>query len=457
MTADRELGIRWEWEPAESVRTPEHRATWARLEIRVGSDFVTLVEDRGSGSSRRSIYCPLYPLAEWVVYNWWFLQSDTRPSSFLAQDGIPWGLGSQPLPLALRERHSIRASGDGFAWPDLLIVPDDHETRLVWGSRRVHRSNWPVRFLTNGDVRVRSQHVRQELELLVTGTLTRLSEQGITGTVLEKEWAAIQQTDQDEAEYCRAAARLGLDPYSDAEPYEQDIIRAAETLSGYLLTDFLDAVSPTYMGKALRWITSMQATVEGREKVRVSRGKGRFPESDVGVVQELRARVPESTFESPRPWDIGYQQARIVRSQVAPDSRVKFAVDRYVTARIRKAPDVNLQALGAGADHASSVVVIGQDRPATSNRFTLSRALWHRIWDDSPLFVVTTAHTNRQQIERAFAAELLAPAEGIAQLLESPPEAASQEELEQIAQRYGVSSMVIEHQLRNRLIASEAA
>ena len=74
MTAEQELKITWEWEPAESVRTPEHRATWARIEIKVGSELVTLVEDRGSGSSRRSIYCPLYPLAEWVAYNWWFLQ-----------------------------------------------------------------------------------------------------------------------------------------------------------------------------------------------------------------------------------------------------------------------------------------------------------------------------------------------------------------------------------------------
>ncbi len=218
MTADRELVIRWEWQDAESVRTPEHRATWARIEIKVGAEFVTLVEDRGSGSSRRSIYCPLYPLAEWIAYNWWFLLADTRPSSFLAQEADPWAAVSRSLPLGLRERHSIRASGDGFSWPDLLIVPDDQETRLVWGSRRAHTSSWPVRFLTNGDVRVRSEHVRQELELLVTGTLTRLSEQGITGTVLEKEWAAIQHTDQEEAEYCLAAARLGLDPYSDAEP-----------------------------------------------------------------------------------------------------------------------------------------------------------------------------------------------------------------------------------------------
>ncbi len=154
MTAEQELKITWEWEPAESVRTPEHRATWARIEVRIGSDLVTLVEDRGSGSSRRSIYCPLYPLAEWVAYNWWFLQAGTRPSNFLAQDGVLAASAWRPLPATLREHHSIRASGDGFAWPDLLIVPDDSETRLVWGDDSVHSSRWPIRFLTRGDHRV---------------------------------------------------------------------------------------------------------------------------------------------------------------------------------------------------------------------------------------------------------------------------------------------------------------
>jgi hypothetical protein len=453
VTAEQELKIRWEWEPADSVRTPEHRATWARIEIRVGSDLVTLVEDRGTGSSRRSIYCPLYPLAEWIAYNWWFLQADTRPSSFLAQDGVLAAPASRPLPATLREHHSIRASGDGFAWPDLLIVPDDGETRLVWGDNSVHSSRWPIRFLTRGDHRVRSEQVQRELELVVTETLTRLAEQDITGTVLEKEWAAIQQTDPDEAEYCRAAARLGLDPYSDAESYEADIIQAAQTLSGQVLTDFLNAVSPDHIGKALAWISSLRPAIEGRQVVP---GSG-IPSAEAGVMHDLRAAarrdgVSVSTF----PWVIGYEQARVIRGQIAPDNKTRLAVDRYVTTITRKAPDVSLQALGAGPSHPHPVVVIGQDRPATSNRFTLSRALWHYIWDDSPLFMVTAAHTYRQRVERAFAAELLAPAEGIAQLLESPPEAASQEELEQIAQHYRVSSMVIEHQLRNHLIASAA-
>jgi len=159
-----------------------------------------------------------------------------------------------------------------------------------------------------------------------------------------------------------------------------------------------------------------------------------MPSSDADIIQELRAAARRhAASTSTFPWVVGYEQARAIREQIAPDSKTRLTVDRYIASTVRKAPDVSLQALGAGASHPHPLVVIGQNRPAASKRFTLSRALWHYLWDDSPLFMVTAAHTYRQRVERAFAAELLAPAEGIAQLLESPPEAASQEELEQIA------------------------
>jgi hypothetical protein len=452
VTADQELKIRWEWDAAAQARAPEHRATWARIEIKAGTDFVTLAEDRESGSSRRSIYCPLYPLAEWIAYNWWFLQAETRPSSFLSQDLGLVTRASQALPRSLRERHSITASGDGFAWPDLVIVPDGSETRLVWGRDSARSSNWPIRFLTYGDCWVESELVMHEFELLITETLTRLSEQGVTGTVLENEWAAIQETGQEEAEYCRAAARLGLDPYSAAEPYEQDIIKAAEILDGEILTDFLNAVNPDDIGRALAWISSGLSTIGRRPAGETALATKDTPE--VSVVQELRAARSGAQSAQGAPWNIGYQQARIVRDHIEPDITARLAVDRFVASRTRLAPDSSLQALGASADNVRPLVIVGQRRTSNSNRFTLSRALWHSIWDDSSSFIVTTAHTHRQQVERSFAAELLAPAAGIAALLESPPEAASQEELDQVAQRFGVSSLVVEHQVRNHLIAA---
>ncbi|WP_371779714.1 ImmA/IrrE family metallo-endopeptidase [Streptosporangium subroseum] len=88
----------------------------------------------------------------------------------------------------------------------------------------------------------------------------------------------------------------------------------------------------------------------------------------------------------------------------------------------------------------------------SSRRFTLSRALWHYLWEPEPIFLVTTAYTDRQKVERAFAAELLAPAEGISELLGNAPERAVPDDLEGIADHFQVSPMVIKHQLENRLL-----
>ncbi len=74
-----DLSLRSEWQDAPGVRAAELRATWARLEIWAGDTCVTRVEDE-SPSERRSIFVPLYPLAEWIAYNWWFLRAHGRPA-----------------------------------------------------------------------------------------------------------------------------------------------------------------------------------------------------------------------------------------------------------------------------------------------------------------------------------------------------------------------------------------
>lgn len=56
---------------------------------------------------------------------------------------------------------------------------------------------------------------------------------------------------------------------------------------------------------------------------------------------------------------------------------------------------------------------------------------------------MTTAYTERQKVERAFAAELLSVS----------PEIAIQDDLDGIAAHFQVSPMVIKHQLDNQLLA----
>jgi hypothetical protein len=439
-----ELAIKWEWEPSESVRAPELAATWARIEIWAGLDCVSLVEDRESGSSRRSIYCPLYPLAEWIAYNWWSLQADARPAR---QFGLRSGsmFASHSAGAAALRRHSIRASGDGFLWPDLVIVPEGKQARLAWRREPASLTGRMVRFLTQGDTLVDRDAAINELGLVVSGVLTRLAEQGVVETPLQKEWQEIQNSDPDEVAYCLAAARLGLDPYSEAVPYEEAIIRASEVFSGRLLEDFLDGVDPGSIDADLYWLEAARKIIS--QSNRTAQG-----EAVRTLRKEITALVGYPASAS-HPWETGWRQARILRNTLGMDVAEPFDLGSFITSVDRKVGDRGLLAVGAAADQSDPVVVTGQRRPADSRRFTLARALWHYFWDSETFFIVTTAYTDLQKVERAFAAELLAPADGIAELLTSRPEAASPEDLDQLAHEFRVSSMVVEHQLQNQLLS----
>ena len=58
---------------AKDVQGPELASTWASLLIRVADSVITRVVDRRAQTVRDHVYVPLYPLAESLVTNWWFL------------------------------------------------------------------------------------------------------------------------------------------------------------------------------------------------------------------------------------------------------------------------------------------------------------------------------------------------------------------------------------------------
>jgi hypothetical protein len=70
--------FQFEWEDSPRVRAPELDATWARLEIYARDEPITKVEAKRAQSVRTGIYVPLYPIAEWIVANWWFLWDEWR-------------------------------------------------------------------------------------------------------------------------------------------------------------------------------------------------------------------------------------------------------------------------------------------------------------------------------------------------------------------------------------------
>ena len=80
-----------EWHDAPGVKDAVLAKTWARLEIHISDyqlplHFLTQCIRSKVNSVHRGVYSSVFPLAEWVVENWWFLQGlRTRFLSDLGQ------------------------------------------------------------------------------------------------------------------------------------------------------------------------------------------------------------------------------------------------------------------------------------------------------------------------------------------------------------------------------------
>lgn len=444
MTADLRFEI--DWEQAPNVRTPELRATWARLEIWIGDECLTQVEDVATGSVRRSVYCSLYPLAEWISYNWWFLRGDSRPA-VVPQHAWSHSRLSGRDAGAYRwlDRHNFRSAGEGFAWPDLTLVPEGNVVRSVWKRDRRAPDSRLVRFLSEGEQYLRTAETELVLANLVNQTATRLAEAGLASSALDQEWESVMNADPGEVEFCLAAARLGLDPYDDAHGVENEVLRAASDLPPSLLDDFLNAVEPAKIGESIDWVNSAWRKVE--KSVQPTEWLALC--ELVGDIDQL-AGNSVSRF----PWETGWAEARLVRNVLCLSPVDRFDPSVYVPVRASTSPDRSLQAVGGRAESQSALLVLGGPVSAQARRFSQGRGLWHLLFDRTPTgrFLLTPACTDRQRTERAFAAELLAPADGILNQLPVDPVGATSEDLDLVAAHFGVSPLLVRHQLENQLL-----
>jgi hypothetical protein len=440
MTAS--FDFRIEWLEAPGVTTPELAATWARYEIWLGDRSVTQVET-ADGTFRRGVYGSLYPLAHWIAANWWLLTSHVRPS---AVDTRYWTWQNAHTYPWLRN-HNFRGAGDGMAWPDLTLVPEGAVTQVAW-SQDYSRHLTPVRFASDGSLMIRTDDLRRELAAIVGHVIERLAETGLPKTPLTEDWAEIAEADAEETAFCETAARLGLDPYSIDDPTADQIINIADQIPAGIMDDFFASADVNALAGAAEW---------ARRAMHVaSRAAARAHET----LQPIRAALATQTVElfdateSERPWTTGYAMARQLRHALAvPD------VDDFDMAPWVGVGDVNAPAHGIGGFAAVSndrcgVVLGGQEPRTTAKRFGQARALGRiLVRPEQQQFILSAARSHDERVARAFAAELLAPAEGIRQALDAIGKA-DDSALEAVAQRFRVSPLLVRHQYDNQIAAS---
>lgn len=419
-----------EWLDGEGVNGADLSATFASLRIDVGGRPVTEIIDRRARTTRESVYVPLYPLAEWLATNWWFLAYEFENPTKSGEAGF-------------FRRHALGVTTDGYAFPNLTVTSLGARTRLAWGS---DPSPWTkVEFLSRGSAVVDRAKFLEVCSDLIDRVVRRLVAFDIHDTFLQEEWAAIQSADAEESSFCEVAAGLGWDPYDLSEEQQRQILRLADTL-GELRGEavaIIDANHP--LQDAARVLSAVRTARSNR--LRLERLK---PFSE-------RVRAHGS------PWELGYELARRTRRALDLDGQPIRTQEALADALGEEEAALNqvfspLVSLGdlqlvdgvvAGGEQGS--YAFGLRRAGEfGRRFVFGRALGEAMTSCTDS-LVTRGVTERQQRNRAFAAEFLAPSSGLRERVSHS--VVGTDEVEDLAEEYGVSPYVIRHQIANHRIA----
>jgi len=432
-----DLAFEVEWEDPGGVSGPELRATWARLAIRVGDERVTEVFDQRARTVRDAIYLPLYPLAEWLVDNWWSLLFEVETPGRSTAASYP-------------RRHSLAAAREGYALPDLTVVPTGEAVQLEWRPQALPQCR--VRFLAQGRAQLPLPQFRRRLTDFVELVLGRLHECGVGESHLASEWQAIAATDAEEAEFCQAAAALGLDPYDLDGATTDLILQASEALPPSLEADFFAAAEPRDLGEACRGLV---ADLERLQALR----------NAASPLPQLKRKLGAWDGSGP-PWEQGYDLARRLRQALGAEREVfPNAASLYRLFGLDEGTEGGILTDGAAPRCYEALVAVNQaDAPGfllckrldASRKFAFCRALLEYLHDGGgPARMVTRANSGAQQRNRAFAAEFLTPAALLRERISGPT--IEDDEIQELADHFGVSPMVVGHQLANHRLAEVIA
>lgn len=424
--SSRTLDIQAHWERAPGVTSADLAATWCALEIRINDRPVTLIEDARGGGLRRWVHTSAYPLAEWIAANWWTLQQHVRPSAMPVSS---WRWSEVRRAPWLR-MHNLRAAGDGMPWPDLTLVPEGEVTRVTWTPSR-GLAGQPVTFLTGDDVYLASSEVRAALAGFVQQVLDRLDEAGLHDTSLHQEWSALGDLDDGERSFAAAAARLGLDPFDVEDDVSKHIQHAATLFEGPLLDEFLDSADPHRLLAAASW---------------VARAKSKVGQID-STLEYLTLAVDANEG---KPWERGYAFARAYRSHLELKSTAPVNLDQIVGVTQVAGEPAGIQGLVIAESKRVGLGLPEDKMSATATRFAQARALGISVLTSRSTALLDPAHTDLAKQTRAFAAELIAPAEGIKKYLSVFP-SITDRAIDAVAARFDASPLLVQYQFENQL------
>lgn len=428
-----DLDFQWDWLDGTGMAPVEFGRTFAALSIRVDGRLACRIEDLAAETVRSVLHVPLYPLAEWIVCNWW---------SLLHEEPAPEATG-------FASRHCFASAADGFAYPPLWLAAEGPSVRVNWRVREAPGAG--VRFPDAGDSLLDRETVANALADFVQSVCERLDATGIEETYLQREWDTFRRLEDEERRWCAVAGALGVDPF-DPNGFDSDLLeRAWKELPRPVFEELVSACSAPIFAEHLDWLRCGLSALGPAPAI--ERCAPPFPRERLGQ------DAPEPEGSGDPPHETGCRWAREVRDLCG--LTVAQPVDpRQVWSEVYEDAKVDLREAPTRASRIDGLLGIGDSgrmafyygpRRGRGERFLLARAIGEGLLGcTSGAFtrLVSPSRTSEQKFNRAFAAELLAPAAFLKQ--QCVGNRASEEDVTELADVFNVSEWVVRHQLENR-------
>ena len=438
---------------------PEESATFGLLSVKVDDHLLTEAISR-EGKKAPPTICEGpnisgYPLAEWLLWNWWRLHWDESVPPHRA--------------IAARSRwdfaHCMETIGEGYVWPKITIVPEGKLINIINEPSLVQDSGI-FRYIAAAQSEVvPTRCFTSAVDQFVRQVLADLEEEKLHDTNLHKLWNDLDQERKDPklSRFRRAEAQLALDPDEVREEYIWQCLEDARVLGEWSWGEM--AAEVAYQGMSVESLMSAQSL----QNLAVNRGfvasRGRTLELD----ESLRIEVENSGALMPTlpgqyvsfqgmsaPWKIGKDMANQLRNQEKLDTEPLD--DECLGSFAGLSPDAITRTHRRGnslaymlLDEENQTRVVLRSSRRTGRRFELARLIGDRLFaslnsPDDTLFPATNAYTYRQKAQRAFAAELLSPFHAVEDLLSGDY---STDRQQKVADHFRVSPMTISTQLVN--------
>ena len=435
MTLD--ITTEWTHEPGGDLAVvpgavAEDEASLSEIRIQIGETLLTRALDVEMMEMRDGGTLSAYRLAEWLTWNWWRLR---------------WEPAHHNTPsLNWRQAHDLASIGGGWLWPQLTIRSDGIRV-LVDATSSRELDTEPLRYLTNATRAISADDFESGVDCLVERVLVRLDEWSLSHTDLRTTWdeLTVERNNPESALYRRLEAILGFDVDEAEPPRIEQVIEDGRSLG-------IEAMSEVVADQPL--------TAEHLRHAARTQGFDANPASGT--------RPPTGSVIHPQgeaPWRIGTNAARSLRQREhlgdGPIADGRLA--ELYGVRKRALHDMSTSiggplafALGGNGIAGTRSRVVLRSKWRVGRRFEIARLLADRVLvadTNERLRPVTRAYTYRQKMQRAFAAELLCPFTGLAELLD---EDLSNEAREEAAAEYGVSSLAVTSILANNGLLEQA-